>query len=296
MARMKTHSKLWRAAAILFLAALSARAAQAEILEARRDTPQAKVTLAADGRQIPGWPVRAILRFDLLPAWHVYWRNPGDAGLSPTFDWTGSTNFKRATVHWPTPKRKTFLGFDSFVYDKMVILAIDIEPQKSGAPMDLRLVLDYGICAEICIPERLTFAIKGAGARLMDAKTVGEWPYYDYARESTPLSFADFAAKPRLRVVGDHMEVAVNHNGGDELDLILVEPDDAGQWSASFGRPEYVGRDGRGPYHLYRLPVNAPTPQAARRFLAGLKGQSARLLILIPPDGEAMEGIVTVAR
>src|SRR5215470_3932839 len=39
------------------------------------------------------------LRLD--PGWKTYWRNPGDSGVPPGFDWSGSKNLKQAEVLYP---------------------------------------------------------------------------------------------------------------------------------------------------------------------------------------------------
>ncbi|RME94510.1 MAG: cytochrome C biogenesis protein, partial [Alphaproteobacteria bacterium] len=45
------------------------------------------------------------IHVQLEKGWKTYWRSPGDAGLPPSFDWSGSRNVKSATVLWPAPKR-----------------------------------------------------------------------------------------------------------------------------------------------------------------------------------------------
>src|ERR1700675_1991382 len=37
--------------------------------------------------------------------WKTYWREPGDSGVPPTFDFSGSENVKSVTVEWPAPAR-----------------------------------------------------------------------------------------------------------------------------------------------------------------------------------------------
>src|ERR1700724_4458772 len=37
--------------------------------------------------------------------WKTYWREPGDSGVPPTFDFAGSDNVKSVTVLWPAPER-----------------------------------------------------------------------------------------------------------------------------------------------------------------------------------------------
>ena len=44
-----------------------------------------KVELISDAKSIkPGMPIRLAVRMTMDDGWHVYWRNPGDSGLSPT--------------------------------------------------------------------------------------------------------------------------------------------------------------------------------------------------------------------
>src|SRR5690606_3324502 len=45
--------------------------------------------------------VRIGLHVALAPGWKTYWRSPGEAGIPPSFDWSGSRNLAAATVLWP---------------------------------------------------------------------------------------------------------------------------------------------------------------------------------------------------
>ena len=55
-----------------------------------------------------GWQMQnghhmAGLSLQLAPDWKTYWRAPGEAGIPPLFDWSGSTNVQSVRVHWPSP-------------------------------------------------------------------------------------------------------------------------------------------------------------------------------------------------
>ena len=41
------------------------------------------------------------LRMD--SGWKTYWKNPGDSGVPPSFDWAGSKNLKQAELLYPAP-------------------------------------------------------------------------------------------------------------------------------------------------------------------------------------------------
>src|SRR3569832_627853 len=49
-------------------------------------------------------PVQAGVEMKIAPGWHTYWRYPGDSGVTPEFDFSGSENLKSATVLYPAPK------------------------------------------------------------------------------------------------------------------------------------------------------------------------------------------------
>ncbi|MEM6615300.1 MAG: protein-disulfide reductase DsbD domain-containing protein [Pseudomonadota bacterium] len=87
--------------------------------------------------------------------WKTYWRNPGDAGISPRFDWTGSVNLKSATVLYPAPG-KFFDGYaDSIGYGGTgITFPIALEADNPDRPIVLSLAIDYAVCERICIPER----------------------------------------------------------------------------------------------------------------------------------------------
>ena len=40
----------------------------------------------------------------LDPGFKTYWRNPGESGLPPRFDWSGSENVKSVDIRWPAPR------------------------------------------------------------------------------------------------------------------------------------------------------------------------------------------------
>ncbi|MBT4770527.1 MAG: copper-binding protein [Rhodospirillaceae bacterium] len=149
-------------------------------------------------------------QFSLQPGWKIYWRSPGDAGLPPEFDWSGSENLAATEVLWPAPKRYSAYGLDSIGYENEVILPVVAELEFAGQPLNLKLRLDYLICKDVCIPRRADLALmlpKGpAGptsygqeiARYLE-KVPGRGNSPDFGVES--VEAIGSLDKPRLRVV-----------------------------------------------------------------------------------------------
>ncbi len=92
--------------------------------------------------------------------WKTYWRYPGDSGLPPRFDWSGSKNLKKALVLWPAPTRYKDSAGSSIGYKKEVIFPVLIEPKDPSQPVDLTLKMEFAVCADICIPAEANHQVK----------------------------------------------------------------------------------------------------------------------------------------
>jgi DsbC/DsbD-like thiol-disulfide interchange protein len=97
-------------------------------------------------------PARAGVEIRLKSGWHTYWRYPGDAGVPPRFDFSGSQNVKAVDVLWPAPQRIPEQGLVAIGYTGDVVLPLAIVPEDRGEPVKLRLKLDYAVCAALCVP------------------------------------------------------------------------------------------------------------------------------------------------
>src|ERR1700735_5581420 len=99
--------------------------------------------------------------------WKTYWREPGDSGVPPTFDFSGSDNVKSVTVEWPAPQRfPDGAGGNSIGYVDDVILPLRVFQIDSAKPAVLHLKLGYDVCANMCVPAdaSLELALSGKGA------------------------------------------------------------------------------------------------------------------------------------
>lgn len=63
----------------------------------------ARVSLI-DGWRTDDGKVVAAVAVDLAPGWHTYWRDPGDVGMPPVFDWSGSRDLGSVAIDWPAPE------------------------------------------------------------------------------------------------------------------------------------------------------------------------------------------------
>ena len=59
--------------------------------------------------------------FQLEPGWHIYWRNPGDAGEPPHIHWTLPEGVAAGPMQFPAPKRLPLGPLMDFGYEDHVL-------------------------------------------------------------------------------------------------------------------------------------------------------------------------------
>ncbi|WP_372800329.1 protein-disulfide reductase DsbD domain-containing protein [Paracoccus seriniphilus] len=108
-------------------------------------------------RLLPGWVDQAgnrvsAIELQLEPGWKTYWRQPGDSGFPPSFDWQGSTNLESVTLHWPAPEAIWSGDELTLGYHDRLVLPFTASPQMAEAGSELQLAMDFGVCEKICVP------------------------------------------------------------------------------------------------------------------------------------------------
>ena len=95
----------------------------------------------------------------LDPGWHTYWRSPGDSGVPPQFDWSGSKNLKQAQVLYPAPHRFADANGSAIGYEDEVVFPVKITPERPDELVELKLNVAYGLCGTLCIPNEASLSL-----------------------------------------------------------------------------------------------------------------------------------------
>jgi DsbC/DsbD-like thiol-disulfide interchange protein len=142
------------------------------------DLPNSRVRLVASPAKTAAGGYLAGLEIVIAEGWKTYWRTPGDAGVPPTFDWSGSANAAAIKVLYPAPVRLPEAGGEVIGYKRAVLFPVEVTPQDAARPVALKLALEYGICREICIPVTATLELSlppdGAGSHAAALKAALE--------------------------------------------------------------------------------------------------------------------------
>jgi thiol:disulfide interchange protein/DsbC/DsbD-like thiol-disulfide interchange protein len=123
---------------------------------------QARI-LSAQKNIVAGQTLQVGLYFKIIPHWHVYWKNPGDSGESPVFDWKNSTpSLEFQEILWPIPQRIKLGPLANYGYENSVLFISPVQiPESLGDKKNISISLSatWLVCQEECIPESGEFQL-----------------------------------------------------------------------------------------------------------------------------------------
>jgi len=159
----------------------------------------------------PGSTLYVALRQKIVPGWHTYWRNPGDAGQATALTWTLPAGWTAGDIVWPAPERYIAGPLMNYVFSDEVYLPIPITvpaDAKPGQSVTLKAAADWLVCKDVCVPEDATLSIDVPviAAPAMDPK-VGKAIADTLAAAPKPAglkaAFSVDATSIRLSITGD---------------------------------------------------------------------------------------------
>lgn len=115
-----------------------------------------------------GKPFLLGVRLSIDPGWHIYWKNPGDAGLPTRVTFVLPDGFVAGPLQYPTPHRFDQAGnIVAFGYEDSVLLLARVMPPANLAADfhgDFRAEVSWLVCSNVCIPGKATTTLSlGAG-------------------------------------------------------------------------------------------------------------------------------------
>lgn len=119
-----------------------------------QEEPATRARILANNTLIEDGHFWAGVEFTLPKGWHIYWQNPGDSGIPPSFTWTLPAGMKAGPIHWPVPERQPMGDLVNYGYAGRVVLPVPIEAGGADTRQgELEVKADWLICKDICIPQ-----------------------------------------------------------------------------------------------------------------------------------------------
>jgi DsbC/DsbD-like thiol-disulfide interchange protein len=250
-------ASMFRAASVAFFLILSFAVVVAQPLKPSASTQgfHSRARLIAGGEQGEHWLAGVEITLD--QGFKTYWRTPGDSGLPPRFDWSGSENVAGTEIRWPAPKRHEDAAGVAYVYGKKAVLPILVKAKDPAKPIRLVLALEYGVCKDICIPAHADLSLDLTGAaseRKAIEAALAKVPSPQALGEQADLSVVSIAPlvqdKPSFSVTiraPSGTSPALFAEGPDNWFLSTSQPDDSNRFTVTV---EEKPKDVAGPVPL----------------------------------------------
>lgn len=196
-------------------------------------TPALAAPPPVTGDILPGWQeadgARMVaVRLTLAQGWKTYWRSPGDAGIPPDFDWSGSQNVKSVRFHWPTPSIFHTNGMRTIGYHDELVLPIEVVPQDPSRPIRLNAEMEMGVCRDVCIPATIDLRADLSGRGAPDARIRTALAHRPATAREARMGDVTCTIRPIDDGLAITARMTMPPQGGPEL--VVIEPADGAIW------------------------------------------------------------------
>jgi len=133
---------------------------------AKHHTQVTLLLSAADAR--PGDTIYAGVDMKMEPAWHTYWKNPGDAGQATKIEWQLPPGISAGEIQWPLPSKLPPAEVTTYGYEDEVMLIVPLtigtslktNSNLAMGQVELKAKVSWLECKETCIPADQAVAAK----------------------------------------------------------------------------------------------------------------------------------------
>jgi hypothetical protein len=113
-----------------------------------------RARLVADAADVgPGGTLHLGVVFDIDPGWHIYWRNPGGAGLATEVLWELPEGLEAGDLGWPLPIAfDQSEGIPGYGYQGTVMLASEIHSDVAvDFAAEIGAAVSWLACKDVCV-------------------------------------------------------------------------------------------------------------------------------------------------
>jgi thiol:disulfide interchange protein len=112
--------------------------------------------LIFDSKSIaPGKPFRAGVELLMVPGWHTYYKESGEAGMPTKIEWNLPAGFTASDLLWEKPNKFNDSGIITYGYHDRTLIAATITPPVTlpeGKPVTISAKVKWLSCKDICLP------------------------------------------------------------------------------------------------------------------------------------------------
>ena len=196
----------------------------------------------------PGSDLQGIVEFFLDPGWHMYWKNPGEVGTAPTFDWELPSGITLKGISWPTPSRlrsgETF--FYGYEGTPKWVVTLSVDPKMSPGTYPLTLSAFWLLCDGTCVPASQRFETSITVSPTAPLSPPSE--IVTKAQSLLPINIPEGS----VRIDHDRLFVRLPIHEMDEVRTIVLFPEQGGLFTPE-QLPQWEWNDG-----VLELSIHSP--------------------------------------
>jgi DsbC/DsbD-like thiol-disulfide interchange protein len=165
----------------------------------------ATARLVADVQSIgPGDTFRVGVSIDMKPGWHIYWKNPGEAGLPTSVRFHAPDGLDVGNVVWPTPKRFSQPGdILGYGYEGDALFVSQVRTSRDLKPgTEIIISADVGwlCCEKVCIPGKANLSLR---LLISDKPEPGDVALFDSWQRKSPLDIVQSSSLAAVQISGE---------------------------------------------------------------------------------------------
>ncbi len=259
----------------------------------RAETTYVESALYADRAGfVPGETTWFALRQDVRDGWHVFWVNPGDAGLPLTLDWSLPAGFAAGDIVHPAPDYIPVGPLASYAHEGAPVFLTPVTVPPDAAVddvVDVSIRAAWQACEDICVPEETLFEFSLPVRAAEDAPVSENRLLFVAARLDHPEPLAVPAA---FRRAGETYELAIDDWPDEETSDVFFFPEEEGLTTPAAAQTAAVS-DGALVVAMKPGWIDGPAGDALRGVLRVGAGAEARAYAV---EGSVAPGTAAPAR
>lgn len=177
---------------------------------------------------VPGETTRFALRQDVREGWHVFWINPGDAGLPLALDWTLPGGFQAGDILHPAPEYIPVGPLASYAHEGAPVFLTQVTvpaDARIGDVVSVSINASWQACEDICVPEETRYEFSLPVMAAEDAPATENRLLFVAARLEHPEPLSSPA---EFRRAGDKYELEIDEWSGEETESVFFFPEEEG--------------------------------------------------------------------
>ncbi len=195
----------------------------------RANTEYVESALYADRAGFaPGETTWFALRQDVRDGWHVFWINPGDAGLPLDLNWSLPDGFIVGDILHPAPDYIPVGALASYAHEGAPVFLVPVTAPANaviGDTIDVAINASWQACEDICVPEETLYEFSLPVRAPEDAPASENRLQFVAARLEQP---EPLTLPSEFRRAGEAYELAIEDWQGDAARDVFFFPEEQG--------------------------------------------------------------------